>query len=86
MTDLPMVLRRTPMAFYVTAVIFFVWYLSNAYVELTSAPTAAEVLDGLSALTKSKALFEAAREGVYAAGTGVSLQILIAIYDRVGGK
>jgi ABC-type spermidine/putrescine transport system permease subunit I len=82
-SELPKVVRRSPAVFYAAAVLLFVWYLINGQLELDASPNTAAAVDGYSTLWKSKVLFEAVREGLWMAGTGAMLHVLIGIFDRV---
>ena len=84
MTPLPKVLRRAPQIFYTAAAIYFVWYLGNTYVELVTMPEIANGLEGVAGLVKSKTLFEASLEALYLVANGAMIQVLIAIYDKLG--
>ena len=85
MSGLPIALRRSPTYLYAAAAVLFVWYVGNSYVELVAMPQMPNELEGLTALMKSKVLYEAAREAVYVASTGAMLHVLIFIYDKVRG-
>ena len=85
MSGLPTLIRRSPQLFYGAAVVMFAWYLGNSYAEATVLQANQVGLEGYSALVKSKALFEATREALWFASSGVMFQIMIAIHDRVKG-
>lgn len=86
MTDIPRALRRSPQFIYAAACLLFAWYLANSYFEFIALPQMPDGLEGVAALMKSKALFEATREALYLASSGALLHILIAIYDKEKGK
>lgn len=84
MSAIPKALRRAPQFFYVAAAIYFVWYLGNTYVELVTMPEIANGLEGVAGLVKSKTLFDASLEALYLIANGAMIQVLVAIYDKLG--
>jgi hypothetical protein len=86
MTDLPLLVRRSPQFFYGAAVVVFAWSLANTYADFSINNAQLSDLEGYSALIKSRALFEAAREALWYLSSGIMFEILIAIHNKVKGK
>ena len=86
MTGLPILLRRAPYLFYGMAVVFFVWYLANAWFGLAAInPYSDPSLEAIENIQKSDHLFRASLDAVYLAANGAIIHVLIAIYDRLAG-
>ncbi|MEZ5749743.1 MAG: hypothetical protein R3D83_07655 [Caenibius sp.] len=85
MTELPDFVRSFPKVLYIAAVALFAWYLANGLFEISAFPHAVSEYEGYEGLLKSKYFFEATRECLYMASAGASLQVLIAIFDKVKG-
>ena len=87
MKGLPILLRRAPSIFYGLAVVFFVWYLANAWFGLAAMnPYSDPTLESIENIQKSDHLFRASLDAVYLAANGAIVQVLIAIYDRIAGS
>lgn len=85
MTALPNLIRRMPFIFYGFAVLFFVWNLVNQYFTMAAMnPYTDPMMEGVMNLEKSSALYQALLESTYIVANGVLIQVLIAIFDRLG--
>ena len=80
------ILRRVPKLIYVLAVVFFVWSVGNSFWEfrLTNLYSAGD--DPTVAYSKSKALFQASLDSVFLFTSGVMIDVLIRIFDKLPVK
>ncbi|MCR2833735.1 hypothetical protein [Parerythrobacter lacustris] len=88
MSALPQFIRRMPQVFYALAVVFCLWRFWNEYAVLSQTlayESAANSGTPLRQMAMSGALYWAFAEAAYMVGTGVMIQVLIAIFDKVKG-
>ena len=79
-------IRRLPYLIYAAAALFFVWGLINAWTTMANFGEYPDPsLEGVFALQKSQALYQAALEAIWLVTYGAILHVMIAIYDKVGG-
>lgn len=86
MIELPQFVRRMPFVFYALAVIFFVWYLANAWLGISSAfGYGTPGIEEIENYQKSISLFGAFQEAAYMVANGAIIHVLIAIHDKMKG-
>jgi hypothetical protein len=79
-------IRRMPKLIYVLAVLFFVWAIANGFWELSLTNTYADPDSPMITYLKSNVLFRAALDSAFLVTSGVMIDVLIRIFDRVSGK
>jgi hypothetical protein len=77
------ILRRVPKLIYVLAVMFFAWSVGNSYWEFRLTNLHAAGDDPTVAYAKSKALFQASIDSVFLFTSGVMIDVLIRIFDKL---
>lgn len=83
MTKLPQILRAVPYVFYALAVILGGLRFYNDW--MTAKLSYGSNIDGLAELSGPVALYWAMTEAAYLVASGASLQVLIAIHDKMKG-
>ena len=77
------ILRRVPKLIYVLAAIFFAWSVGNSFWEFRLTNFYAAAGDPTVAFSKSKALFQASIDSVFLFTSGVMIDVLIRIFDKL---
>ena len=89
MKPLPSLLRKLPALFYVLAVVFFAWQTVNQWMSVSlvngdMGELTSNSFNSFDNLSKSMALYQASLEAAYMVANGALIQVLIAIYDKLG--
>jgi hypothetical protein len=79
-------IRRIPKLVYGMAAIFFAWALGNGFWELSLTQSYAAPDNPMIAYAKSNLLFRGALDSAFLITSGVTIDVLIRIYDRLGAK
>jgi hypothetical protein len=83
MTDF---IRRIPRLAYALAVLFFAWAVANGFWELSLTQTYGDPNNPMILYAKSNILFRAALDSTFLVTSGVMIEVLIRIFDRLGVK
>ena len=83
MSDL---IRRMPRLVYALAVLFFVWAIANGFWELSITQAYADPQSSMILYAKSGVLFRALLDSTFLVTSGVMIDVLIRIFDRLGVK
>ncbi|GMN01377.1 hypothetical protein [Erythrobacter sp. MTPC3] len=88
MTELPILLRRLPYAFYTLALLMGLWRVFNELSMVEASYTYAGAIGGLESarfVSRSAAIYWGFAEAAYLISSGAFLHVLIAIYDKMKG-
>lgn len=83
MSDL---IRRVPKLVYALAIVFFVWAVANGFWELKLTQAYADPESPMILYAKSNVLFRALLDSAFMVTSGVMIDVLIRIFDRLGAK
>lgn len=79
-------IRKFPKLVYALAVLFFAWAILNGFWELSITQTYADPDSPGISYAKSNILFRAALDSAFLTTSGVMIDVLIHIFDRLGKK
>ncbi len=88
MTQLPILLRRLPYAFYTLAVLLGLWRIFNELSLVEASYAYAASVGGLENsrfVARSAAVYWGFVEAAYMVSSGAFIQVLIAIFDKMKG-